>query len=630
MLTLLQLPTVGKSCFSKEQVQELYLRSGAPIDPNMSVEEQLATLDTQKLYTSIMINPVDSGLPPAVLYDLQMSFRPILKHSQPLEESDIAALMARYVYWLKNLSIISMHVLDEFAHDKLKQSKTRFSVGFRQSASLWSCVLIDVESHTFEFYDPGFTDVSQLGDVAELFETAKLLDPEMETRTIQLIRRGFESTPDPHTCALSVLGFIHYRVVENKMFEDIVNSKDLLVCEKLRGVFFQTRETRFVSKCSAEFPETVHQLASIDFGSFLDYLAKIVDNLQTKQDIREFEAALRKQPSEKLAVSIQERLMHILPVDLVEFVGTDVWQRITEEICNDPLTKHLHSLDSKQRLALMLDLYEPSTEAFSHHVLVALNAYRYTDPKPSAVRFLEWAASKKSLSGFGVHFLREMSNWMARKSLGESKIQQEFPVESFLVKPIHSVDEARDMVDKCEHLIAQASQLLTEQIQDVVVRQETLVDLPKIHNILLYNELDLLNHQFLVETLQAWNFPLDETCELLNRLEPRFRVYACSSAEMAACLESELFKMYFSIGVWLAKHKLSRKLLDPEDEEIILQSLRGFYAVATSVSDKNIFCVLLVLMGETRFDCDPDEAKIQSRDFFAQAKQLYASFMNKK
>jgi hypothetical protein len=618
MRTLLQLPLIENSCFSSEQLKEI------------------GSQNRDEIYNQIMINPGKSNYPNAVLYDLQMAFRPILKHNQVLDAGDISNLMIRYIYWLGNISVFTLQIVNQYAFEKISSSwnTSRYHIGFRRSANFWSCILIDRKLHTFEFYDPQFVDVAMLEDVVELYEQIKTLDPSLETKTIQLIRRGFTSQNAKY-CEFSVLSFMHSRIVENKNFEEIVNDvPDNTMCEKLRDIFFQTNDLRFIAQCAPDYPNTVYQVAIIDFSSFLDYLVKINEDLQMKQDLREYEIELEKLSNEptkaaSLAVSIQERLTHILPLPLVEYVGTDVWQRIVEEICNDPLSKQLLKMDKQQRLSMMLDIYidmQSKSNDFIHHALnnVYKNYTTITDPD----LFFQWSSSRKSLIYFGVHLLRQIESWIKKKKLGESKLSVLFPMKSNLVKPLHVTNmiEIQNSIDKCDLLMEETQTVITEYIQDIVHAKPQL-DMPKIHNILLLNEMDLLHHTYL-KRLEAWNFPVSKDSEILNQMEPRFSVYACNEAELKACLESELFKMYYTIGIWIAKNALKKNLLEQETEAVILQSLHDFYSVSID-KDRFLFCNLLDLFGEKMYDCDLDLASIESADFFAKTKNLYKDILTK-
>jgi hypothetical protein len=617
MRTLLQLPLIEESCFSLEQLKELKIRN--------SVKNEM------EIYNQVMIQPETSSYPSSILYDLRMAFRPILKHKQVLDANDISNLMIRYIYWLGNISVFTLQIVNQFAFQRIVDSwnTSRYHIGFRRSANFWSCLLIDRKLHTFEFYDPQFTDVSMLEDVVELFEQVKTLDPIIETKTIQLVKRGFAST-NPKYCAFAVLRFMHYRIVETKTFEEIVNVAPFS-CEKLRDIFYQTNDVRFVAECAPEYPDTVYQIAIIDFSGFLDYIVKINDDLKIKQDVREYEIELEKLANEplkaaSLAVSIQERLTHFLPHPLVEYIGTDVWQRIVEEICIDPLSKYLLKIDKKKRLSMFLDLYidmQSKAVDFTHHVLnnVYKNYTKITDPD----LFFQWSSSRKSLIYFGVHLLRQIENWLKKKKLGESKLSIDFPMKSNLVKPLHLTNliEIQSAIDKCDLLVEEAQTVISEYIQDIVYSKPQL-DFSKIHTILMLNEMDLLNQSFLAKRLEAWNFPISQKCELLNHLEPRFTVYACNETELKSCLESELFKMYYTIGIWIAKNALKKnKLIDSSvTESVILQSLNDFYQVSIDLN-KEVFCCLLDLFGDKRYDCDFETATRNSAEFFTRTKNLY-------
>ncbi len=623
MRTLLQLPLMEDSCFSSEQLIEL----------------KVTKQDKSKIYEQVMINPLEFQGPVSTLYDLQMCFRPILKHNQVLDSGDISNLMIRYIYWLGNISVFTLQIVNQYCFDKIVRNwnNSRYHIGFRRSIHFWSCILIDRDLHTFEFYDPQFTDVSMLEDVVGLFEQVKTLDPILETKTMQLIRRGFASNNSKY-CAFSMLRFIHDRIVENKKFEQIVlDPMSNETCEKIRDIFFQTNDVRFVAHCAPDYPNTVYQVAIIDFSSFLDYLVKINDDLQIKQDLREYQIGLENVTNEptkaaSLAISIQEQLTHILPLPLVEYVGTNVWQRIVEEICSDPLAYHLLKMEKKQRLAIFLDLYidmQSVSLDFTTHVLnnVYKNYTKITNPD----LFFEWSASRKSLIYFGVHLLRQMENWLKKKKLNESKLSQEFPIQSNLVKPLYltNMNEIQNSIERCDLLVEEAQTIIAEYIQDIVSLKPQL-DFPKVHTLLLLNEMDLLNQTYL-KRLEAWNFPMSQDCELLNHLEPRFSVYSCNESELKACLESELFKMYYTIGIWIAKNAMKKNLLIDTNltESVILQSLHDFYNVSTNLNQK-IFCCLLDLFGERRYDCDFEKASRDSADFFIQTKTLYKDILSMK
>jgi hypothetical protein len=615
MQKLLQL---GNSCFSDLQMQEILAQL------KLTNSNQL---DLNKLYDQIMLNPVDSGFPPSVLYNLQMSFRPILTHNDLLTESDILNLMTRYCFWIKNMSLFTVHLFDNQSFQNLSQNWNtfRFHIGFRNMVGSWSCVLIDREYKTFEFYDPNFTAPSLLEDVHSLHEfIVKNLLPDIETKTLQLIQRGFQET-SAKSCAFLVLRFIHSRIVENKPFDD----QESVKCETLKRIFFKIIETRFVSNCSPI--DSVYQVSMLDFSGLLDYLVKINDELIIKQEIRELEVELYKftnSPTKlsQFAVSIQERLINILSEPLIEFIGTDIWQRIVEENCNDPFPLYLMKQNKVARFEIMMEFYKEMEINAKSFIRDIFPTYQKFNPKITNVKeFLKWSSSQKILVYFASHFLREINNWLLKNKYPESNLNQQFLYNSNLVKPIHLTNlyEIQSIVSKCDGIIQEASNILHDRIQDLIL-EPTLIDFNKIQNIIQYNETDIKNQVFLVKLVQGWNFPISNTCDLLSTLEPRFNVYSCTQEELKSLLESEMFKVYYTIGIWIAKYQMSKDtLIDPiQTVRIILQSLYDFIPLSTDLNH-SILCCLLHEMGEDKFDCDLKQSQLDSYNFFQSTRTFY-------
>lgn len=650
MLDLLQLDTVSGSCFSASQIQALYLYYGFELIEGMTSEDQLRKLNKEKsfrhIFDHVMKDPVNSEYGPSFLYDLQMSFRPILKNQQNLEVQDLENIMSRYCFWLRNIVIVTIGSLNDFALNRITKMyhnpERRYFVAFRISEGYWSVVLIDKSSKTFEYYDPLFLS-SHWDDISQFYEVVKSLDKDVKIKTSELTRRGFTKTnlTNPKQCGFACLQFLHSRMVENKSFEEIVN-QDLngSQCDKLREIFFHTMNPRFVSSCKSEFPDSVHQVALLNFLSFIDYLTKINDDLELKEMLREYEIELKKSFSNSskianVALTIQETLVQVLSEPLIEYVGTDIWQRIVEEICDDPLTAYLMNLESKSRIELMLALFEDinlvnngSIDSFSQYLLKSLEIIIKSE---NPLEFLKSCGNRKNLLYVGVYFLREC----AQKSIGNLKINELYPYHSNLVKPLHNTNlyEIEKTITRCDEILEEAISLLYNEMSNVVSQNTLeLIDFPKLMNIINYNQLDISKQTFLENGLEGWNFPLADTNELLEKLEPRFRTYSLNTTERQACFDNPLFLIYYSIGVFIFLYSLKQNPQQDETKTIIVESIRDFYKVAENnknVPNKSVLCVLLKLLNNPMYDCDEIKSKSQSEEFLKQAKLLYREIIKK-
>lgn len=609
MRDLLHLDLVNGSCFSKHQIQELYMQLGLKL-ANISAEEQLEEikrkLNSEGMSFDVFINrlmyaPATILLSASVLFDLRMSFRPV-QISQFLKMEDIQNIMMRYVYWeeivICGIGDLNENRLSEFWKD------ARWIVGFRKSENVWSIVLIDRIGKSVEFYDPqARTRIDTVVD--SFFEAVKLLDGNIKVKSSKVSKPGFAAlTPKKDSCGFACLEFMHSRIIEHKSFEDFLEI-ELPSCEVLRRKFFELDDSRFINKCTLEFPSQAYVVGKRYFIKNLEYLYIYINEVNVKQEIRDMLEFLETQTLDlnTSILKLQNRLMEIIPVAVVEYMGSDVWQRILEYICNDPFTKHLLKIKKHERNELINLINED------------LN-----------INFQE--ISKKEIYNI-VYMLREASSQLIRNKKS-TRLEYEYPYNSNLVKPLFAGNllEFEKSLEKCDVIIDEALRLIQQGILIEIQGIQDTVDMVKINSICILHEMDILHNRFLINSkssnrFHGWNFPLLKTSELLLELEPRFSNYACSPSELAALLEFRQFLAFLTIAVWIFLLTDHSKF----ELRIVVSCLKALEENGKSnITTHAVLCYLLKLIQYQPPDCDPANSAL----FLKETRTLYEMIITQK
>jgi len=476
---------------------------------------------------------------PDVLENLRMSFKPNLLHNGMLEAPDLMMVLQRYYYWLKDDKDRSVNILgvtDDSASRAVNVSTDsmvgnlqqnwvnyRFHVAIVNEGMHWRAVLIDRKSHTFEYYDPlGHNiDLSNTNSplsiqVARLYETARLLDNNIVTRSMHSVRRGFHKHQTGGTeCGMYVILYIHTRVAQQKTFEDFADTEiKSQTCKDLKSLFFTLPDN---SSQMVENPEMKNnkdyrlkfggydiRLAGIDFLGYISYVMSITNDLSAKNKLqadRNKMAELIRSPGDYITIrvegmSIQKDLLAVLGPQYKTYAGSDIWFNIVQAVVQDPLTKYLRDISTEKgvrskntiRKKIALKFYHDITgwssrlgappqqvaylEKATREALdtVYIPALRFDSDNHKKFElgmlptgFIRECMTKQDSVSFGVHFIRYLYDTVKKLNIPvESELNTKFLVNSVIVKPVTNVNlqEIASLVSRCDQTIQQAYQLL--------------------------------------------------------------------------------------------------------------------------------------------------------------------------
>lgn len=476
---------------------------------------------------------------PDVLEQLRMSFKPNLLHNGMLEAPDMMMVLQRYNYWLrddKDRSVNILGVTDDNTSRAVNVSTDsmvgnlqqnwvnyRFHVAIVNESMHWRAVLIDRKSHTFEYYDPLGHNIDLTNtnsplsvQVARLYETSRLLDNHIVTRSMHSVRRGFHKHQTGGTeCGMYVILYIHTRVAQQKSFEDFADTEIKgQTCKDLKALFFTLPDN---SSQVLENPELKHnkdyrlkfggydiRLAGIDFIGYIGYVISITNDLSAKNKLqadRNKMAELIRSPGDYVTIrvegmSIQKDLLAVLGPQYKTYAGSDIWFNIVQGVVQDPLTKYLRDVSTEKgvrskntiRKKLALKFYHDITgwasmlgappqqvallekatrEAMDTVYIPALrfdsDNHKKFEMGMLATGFIRECMTKQDSVSFGVHFIRYVYDVVRKMNIPvETELNTKFLVNSVIVKPVTNINlnEITAIVNKCDQTLQQAYQLL--------------------------------------------------------------------------------------------------------------------------------------------------------------------------
>lgn len=406
-------------------------------------------------------------------------------------------------------------------------SYARFHVAVLNEDMHWRAVLIDRHSKTFEYYDPMGHDVdlknqsSPLSQqISSLYETARSLDDQLTTLTMKSVRRGFNIHQRSGTeCGMYVILFIHTRVSQKKSFKEFVNTEiTSQKCKDLKEVFFTMpgrvkfhEDTKSNREYRIKFGSYDIRLAGLEFVRYMNYVQQITEVPQVRNRIAEDQNRFLNMlsspgdyvPLRVEGMKIQKDVLSALPNQFKTYAGSDIWFSIIQEIVQDPLTRNLRKISTegakrsrntvrrKMALKLFNDIVgwshqigapEPHINALNSLMQELIDNYYVTilhfnadnhkrfevGMLPQA--FLRETMTRKETVGFGVHFLREVNNFVTKKLQinTHSELDSRFAVSSMVVKPvsIKNMNEIKTRINQCDAAIQQAYALLQNTFAD--------------------------------------------------------------------------------------------------------------------------------------------------------------------
>lgn len=558
-------------------------------------------------------------------------------------------------------------------------STARFHVAVLNEDVHWRAVLIDRKHHSFEYYDPmgHKLDLTKTTSplsvqVASLYDAARSLDDKIITKSMHSVRRGFHKHQTGGTeCGMYVIMFIHSRVAQQKSFENFAETEiSTQDCKDLKEVFFTLPEhlQRFDHKNSKhnkdyliKFGDYDVRLAALDFVRYMTYVINIADTPQIRQLMEQtrnqfFSEALQPITYTQLRIdgmTAQKIILQVLPTQFKTYAGSDIWFSIIQEIVQDPLTKHLRKISTEHgkrsrntvRKQVALKMYHEITrwtrqigapeaqvqmvqalerDLIDNYYVRMLNGFDSDNEKRFrtgmlGAAFLQECMTRKETTSFGVHFLRELNNFVMNQFHydTQTELNNKYAVASLVVKPISAKNmaEIRHHVTQCDQVIQQAYELLkntfteqmmlTDQVRSptfgpvALPSQTSNVQLQLVQQIIQLNRQDLENKTFLAGGLQPWNFPVNvpqfNASQSGEILPENFNIYSVNDADMRQLLTSDLFKSYYAMGVLIAQHYIATgALVDARSIHVMLISLVQFYNVTEPFTEnRKIICTLL-------------------------------------
>jgi hypothetical protein len=627
---------------------------------------------------------------PEVMEILRMSFKPALLHSGMMEAPDFIVVLLRYIYWLRDdkdrtLNVLGvtddnsssgMSVSTESMIGNLQKNwvSCRFHLAVLNEGMHWRAVLIDKVSKTFEYYDPKGTELdlssttSPLAmQVAQLYETARALESGIITKSMHTVMRGFHKHQKEGTeCGMYVLLFIHTRISQQKSFEYFaeteIKNED---CKKLKSVFFTLSSDMPADPSNLKtnhdyrlkFGDYDIRLAALDFARYMGYVLNIVDQVSVQQSLKTNQKELLdmvRMPGDYIAIriegmKIQKNILAALPGQFKTYAGSDIWFNIIQEVVQDPLTRHLRKISTKNTLRkkTALKIYNDMTgwslqlgaptekvmllNAFIREIIdnyyVPILRFDSDNTKRfesgmSASSFVRETMSRRDSVSFGVHFMREVHTFITSnfQMQPNTELTSRFAMASMVVKPISvkNITEIKTRINMCDDAMREAYELLkntftermmiTSQVRSpsfgpVSLPMQSAVVQPQIiEQIIQLNKKDLQDGTFLSSnTVQPWNFPLNvpyfNTTQTLT-LPSNFNIYSLNEADMKNLLGNENFKVFYAMGVFIAQHYIATgRLKDLQAVQIMLISLVQFYNATENLSEnRKIMCTLIATL----------------------------------
>lgn len=458
-------------------------------------------------------------LRPDVIEELSMSFKPILLHNGVLEPADLINVMERFRYWLQNDTERSVNLLGvdtpvEVMSGNLSRSWSsfRFHVALMSEQKHWRALLIDKRSRTFEWYDPlGHPVDMSSSQLRELFETARALEPSLLTQSVQTVRRGFHKHQRGGTeCGMYVLFFIHSRVVLKKTFEEFVDTAiSGQTCKDLKPVFFTiprvSVEDRKNKDFRLQYGDYDIRLAGLEFARYVEYVIQILtpsDPVATPR-LQSDRNTLREmilgpgdhQEIRAQGLLVQRDILQSLPPQFRTYTGSDIWFNTIQQVVQDPLTVHLRKVSKGQRgsatkreaeagrilsqvigwsfqlgappenVALLNDFMAQQISTVYVPVLQFKNDNRSKFVEGmTATAFVRQCMARLETVGFGVHFLREVAEYVRTVLLFRisSDLDGPYAPRLTVAKPVSvsNLDEITSVVNHCDTVMQQAYELL--------------------------------------------------------------------------------------------------------------------------------------------------------------------------
>lgn len=597
MLHLLQRPMADHHlCFSNDQLQEMFLQLGGDLstikNEAMVLEYINQKFDFQHLITTLTESPATLPFTPSFIFDLQQTLLPPFLPKSWLD--NFTNLLSRINYWQNGICVIGIgdRINEKRALDEYQNSDYMIAIRFVESK--WACLVIDIHGSMFEYYDP--YNRLKVDTETSLFYDHLL----RKFPPLKFARIHFDETQNNQASKLPELKIITYfihRCVYHTLPSLVVAHLDAVTNEETLGQFFTMVKAPHLPHCELQFPNAAYRVARKSFVKLLDHFYIYSTDVVIRDEIREMKIYLSDLQDasqiNSVVINIQNRLMDIMPSAIVEYLSRNVWQKILYQLCADPLTAQILTLQSAQ-----------ARKEFVAMMNVEVHDISFDDPE-----------SVYEL----VYQMREEDSKLLRQGLETSVLRQSYPpLESHLVKPLdlENLTEYETILTRCDAVVEEAIALVQSSIQSMLTTTEK-ADMTLVRNICVLNENDVKKCKFLRDGLNGWNFPLHTKSKLLEKLEPRFRLYMVNAQEMQRLLDFESFILYMIIRVWifmLTKHT-------DQELEIVRESLSGFYGQSYSETTKSIFCALLDIAHFEPPQCDKRLAK----KMFANARAIYAS-----
>lgn len=485
---------------------------------------------------------------PDIMDQLRMSFKPRLMHPAVIEAPDLLAVLGRYAYWLaadKSRAVNVLGVTDDTSQtgfgitaEQMAKSlrenwgNARFHVALLREDVQWRAVLIDRKARTFEYYDPlGHSlDLNNRAsllaeNVNTLYEIAREREPEIITRAMHSVRRGFHKHQSGgNECAMYVILFFHTRVALLRTFEEFEQTEIKQdSCRELKGLFFLLPEQFKVGVGSnaelsnldfrSKFVAYDIRLAALDFIGYVSYVIALITDGAVKNSLSSKASAfssLITSPADHSTLRIegmrlQQDVLLALPPQFKSYAGSEVWHSYTQEIVQDPLTKYLRQISStngsrskntlRKQIALKfyndiagwsLNISSPpeATKALNDYCRAALDNYyirilhfdadnhRKFEVGMPATAFVRECMNRQETVSFGVHFLRRLAAQIINvmKIPVQSELLTRFAQLSQVVVPVASsnLEEIRQLMTRCDQLVKQGYDFLQNVFREQI------------------------------------------------------------------------------------------------------------------------------------------------------------------
>jgi hypothetical protein len=565
-------------------------------------------------------------------------------------------------------------------------SEFRFHISLLEENGHWYAVLIDRVEKSFEFYDPSgdYTILQQTSTmvgrhVQKLYVTALSLQKGIMTKTMKLSRRGHHlKSNKARNCGMFSVLFIFERVVRDMSYEDFANTdiEGLKNCKDLRDLFFTVKDQSSAQVFShkkdprMKFGAYEYRLAIIEFVRYINYIVGITRDDETRKVMKDMIEELQEIGIGKSTyydirskgIELQQELMQTVPEEFKSYFPTDIWFRVIQQVIQDPFTIYLRSVSSsgkalrshgkvRRNFALKVyrdivgwrDIEGAPTEKINMLDVITSNIidtvyipylsfspdnkqYFTTGMTPDS--FLMRVMSRQETVSFGVHFLREVDNWVSANMGYENNemLNDEYPRPTTLTKPFTSenMGEISDVINKCEATIREAQSILqesfTERLQvkslkdtsPLVGVPESSLEFPrtssKLDRIIYLNETSLMNKSFLKDSkLEPFNFPIQLSPFQTNHpdiiLSSGVQQFGMTESDMGYLITSERFSLNLGVGLGIVIDNLN--IVNNKTLWVVAESLMQFYHASDVLSyERAVVCNLIGLVYENvkKFD----------------------------